>query len=298
MIYALITVFHPSEQVKNNINMIANQVDVTIICDNSPESNRVLFAPLIEAHNMHYLFFGENLGLSRAFNRALLDTQYGWQDNDYLFFFDQDSAIGEDHIETLISTYTRVREKCKVGCLGPVYFNTSSGRVEMPKKKRMISEKTYVVSSIITSSMLCCYGDLREIGFWNEAVFLDMADWDLCWRMQSLGKVCCLTDAAVLRHSVGMGEKKIGPFHLRVGAPIREYYQIRDCMYLLKKEYTPLKYRIRFLAMLLIRSPLHVFFLDHRKARMEYILRGVKDFYRGVHGEFMPEDEKVKYVSV
>ena len=69
-------------------------------------------------------------------------------------------------------------------------------------------------------------------------------------------------------------------------------------MYLLKKEYTPLKYRIRFLAMLLIRSPLHVLFLDNRKARMEYILRGLKDFYRGVHGEFMPEDEKVKYVSV
>lgn len=298
MKYALITVFHPAEKVKDNICAIAKQVDSVIICDNSPDSNHVLFAPLIEAHNIHYLYFGENLGLSRAFNRVLLDSRYCWQDNDYLFFFDQDSSIGEYHIETLISTYTHVKEKCEVGCLGPVYFNTSSGKVELPKKKRIISDKTYAVSSIITSSMLCCYGDLREVGFWNEDVFLDMADWDLCWRLQSLGKVCCVTETVVLNHSVGMGEKKIGPLRLRVGAPIREYYQIRDCMYLLKKQYTPMKYRARFWAMLLIRSPLHVLFLNNRKERMWYILRGLQDYYCGKHGAFPSEHEKAEYVSI
>ena len=75
MKYALITVFHPAEKVKDNICAIAKQVDSVIICDNSPDSNHVLFAPLIEAHNIHYRYFGENRGLSRAFNRVLLDSR-------------------------------------------------------------------------------------------------------------------------------------------------------------------------------------------------------------------------------
>lgn len=289
MKYALITAFYPTENIPQNIRTIAQQVDITIICDNSLTANYMLFAPLITEDNIRYVCFEENLGLSQAFNRVLRDPQYNWQNNDYIFFFDQDSSINDHHVDALITAYERASQNCDIGCLGPVYFNTSSGSMELPKAKRMISVQTYIVSSIITSSMLCRYGDLKTIGFWNEDVFLDMADWDLCWRMQMSGKACCLTEAAVLRHSVGVGEKKVGPLRLRVGAPVREYYQIRDCLYLLKKSYTPMKYRIRFLAMILVRSPLHVLFLNNRKERLRYILKGLYDYFNGKHGALSEE---------
>lgn len=293
MTYALITVFHPTEDVKENVGKIAKQVDMVFICDNSPYPNRMLFEPLEKEFAVQYIFFGENLGLSRAFNRVLKDSVYGWKDHDYIFFFDQDSEIENQHTDRLIATYERVRKAgCDIGCLGPVYFNTSSGSVEVPRMKKPVLENTYAVSGIITSSMLCSYGNLREIGFWNEDVFLDLADWDLCWRLRKAGKLCCITEAVVLRHSVGKGEKKIGPLRLRVGAPIREYYQIRDSLYLLRKEYTPMKYRVRFLAMVAVRSPLHVLFLEDKGERMHYILQGITDYRGKKHGVFLSEEER------
>lgn len=138
----------------------------------------------------------------------------------------------------------------------------------------------FAVSSIITSSMLTTYGILRKAGFWNERIFLDLADWDMCFRMQRCGLETCMTDDVTLHHSVGAGERRFGPLRLRVGAPFREYYQIRDGLRLLFARYTPAKYRIRFLANLFIRSPLHILLLDNGGQRMKYIAMGVRDFFR------------------
>lgn len=206
-------------------------------------------------------------------------------------FFDQDSRIEEGHVEKMLAVSAQLcTGGWNVGCLGPVYFNTSSGTVEIPKSKKRLLDSTYGVPSVITSSMLCTYGNLRRIGFWNEHVFLDMADWDLCWRMKAAGRICCMTQAVILRHSVGSGEKHVGPLKLRVGQPIREYYQIRECMYLFFRSYTPMKYRVRFLAMLLVRSPLHLMFLDQRKLRLHYMVKGFADFCRGKQGAIDMED--------
>lgn len=300
MVAALISVYYPSQSVQSNVKAIASQVDRVYICDNSPESNAHLFAHVESMDKLRYTCFRENLGLSCAFNRILMDAQNHWQDDDYIFFFDQDSRIEQGHIEKMLAVYSNICEAgWDVGCLGPVYFNTSNGTVEIPKMKKELFDGTFAVSSIITSSMLCTYGKLRQIGFWNAHVFLDMTDWDLCWRMNAAGKICCMTENVVMRHSVGSGEKKVGPVKLRVGQPFREYYQIRECLYLLFQTYTPLKYRIRFLAMLLVRSPLHLLFLDQRKLRFRYMRKGFLDFFRGKQGAIDAEDSgRTRSVSI
>ena len=143
-----------------------------------------------------------------------------------------------------------------------------------------MDEHIYEVSSIITSSMLCKYGSLKSINFWNEDIFLDMADWDLCWRFIEAGKKCCMTDIVVLNHSVGVGEKKIGLIRLRVGQPIREYYQTRDCLKLILKKYTPLKFKMRFILQVTLRPLLHICFLNDPRERMRYIVWGYRDFIK------------------
>lgn len=285
MTTALISLFHPSGDVAAHVKAIASQVDLVYLCDNSPESHARMFEGPDFPGNIRYTCFRRNLGLSLAFNRILQDPDIPWKDDDYIFFFDQDSSIQEAHISKMMAVFDRTKNQgVPIGCLGCAFFNTSHGAVEMPRAKTALSQDTYEVSSIITSSMLTTYGNLRRIGFWDTHVFLDMADWNLCWRLRAEGMVCCLTDAVILHHSVGSSEKKIGPLRLRVGHPMREYYQIRECMYLLRQPYTPLKFRIRFLAMLLVRSPLHLIFLDHRKERLRYITRGFLDFFRGKEG--------------
>ena len=229
----------------------------------------------------------KNLGLTGAFNSILKDPAYGWKDDDLIIFFDQDSQIGEGYIQALQDEYRKIETLIpNLGCLGPVFYNTSNGRTERPRQKKNITDETYEVSNTITSSLMMRYGNLKRIDFWNEKVFLDLADWDLCWRMQKAGMVCCMTEKVVLHHSVGNGEKKVGPIKLRVGQPFREYYQTRDALYLLQENYVPLKMRLRLIANVTIRPVVHYLMLDDKKSRMKFIRRGINDYKKGVHGEY------------
>lgn len=186
----------------------------------------------------------------------------------------------------MINEYKEVSQYVDLGCLGPLYYELNSGQMQKPKLKYKISEHSYTVKSIITSSMLTTYDVIKEVGFWNENLFLDYADWDFCWRVQNINKRCCITDKVILRHSLGLGKTKIGPFALRIAAPIREYYQMRDARYLLKKDYVPLKYKARFLFNLFIRSKIHAHLFDHKEERAEYIKRAKQDYKLGIHGEY------------
>lgn len=288
MISALVTLYSPTTENVENICTIAKQVDRVFACDNSKADNTFMFLDCPDS--VIYLPYQKNLGLPKAFNVALEEEKY-WSstEDSWVIFFDQDSKIEEGHIEKLIKEFKHIKEKSiSIGCLGPVYYDTSSGKVEIPKAKHQVTEHSYVVSSIITSSMLTTYETLLEIGFWNEDLFLDMADWELCWRIQRSGKESCLTDVITLHHTLGLGRKKVGPISLKVTNPIREYYQIRDCLYLRKLKYVPIKYKIRFMLMVHLRSYLHVKYLDHGEERRMYIERAKADYKKGIRGEYIP----------
>ncbi len=286
MIYALVTLYNPTKQHVQNLTSVVSQVDTVIVCDNSNNNNENMIPC-----ECKYSSVRKNLGLSAAFNLVLKNQDYGWEDDDYVIFMDQDSVIESDHVHTLVNDYETCRKMgIKIGCLGPIYYNSSNDSTEIPRIKKELIEGIFEVKSIITSSMLCRYGDLRTIGYWNEEIFLDMADWDLCWRFVFAGYKCIMSSHKKLLHSVGYGEKKIGNISLRVGAPIREYYQNRDCLYLFGKRYTPCKFRIRFVLLITVRNMIHIFFYDDKKERLNYIIRGIVDFFRGVHGEYLISD--------
>lgn len=283
-IVALVTVYNPDKNVVENLQILSRQVEQVILCDNSVNDNTQMFGGVTKSI---YTTQHKNLGLTSAFNSVLKDPAYGWKDDDLIIFFDQDSQIGEGYIQALQDEYRKIETLIpNLGCLGPVFYNTSNGRTERPRQKKNITDETYEVSNTITSSLMMRYGNLKRIDFWNEKVFLDLADWDLCWRMQKAGMVCCMTEKVVLHHSVGNGEKKVGPIKLRVGQPFREYYQTRDALYLLQENYVPLKMRLRLIANVTIRPVVHYLMLDDKKSRMKFIRRGINDYKKGVHGEY------------
>lgn len=283
MIIAIMTLYHPTHNTVYNVANISEQVDKIILCDNSNVSNEELFENMTKCV---YVSSQRNLGLSVAFNNILMNPdKYLINDDDFIIFFDQDSKLRDNHITNMIEEYERLSEAgINVGCMGPVYFNKTSNSLEIQKAKKNLSAQSFSVKSIITSSMMCKYSNLKAINFWNEEIFLDLADWDLCWRFIAAGYACCVTKVAVLEHVIGESEKKIGLIKLRVGKPFREYYQVRDCLYLLHKKYTPVKFRVRFLELLTIRSLIHLLFLDNKKERLDYIKLGIKDYRNNVHG--------------
>lgn len=283
MVTAIISLYYPEETVIGNVCSIAGQADRVILCDNSNTYNSKFFKSI---SNVEYVGFGKNLGLSNAFNTVLKDERFGWTEEEFVVFFDQDSSISEGHIKKLKNEFIELKQEgYELGCIGPVFYNTSNRRIESPKMKAYLTEHTYRVKNLITSSMLTQYKILKKLGFWNENIFLDFVDWDFCWRLQTKEFICCMTEKTILNHSVGNGEKKVGPIRLRVGASFRVYYQTRDALYLLRERYVPFKMRIKLLLTVFVRPIVHYFCLSDGKKRMGYVWRGIKDFQSGVRGE-------------
>ena len=59
-VIAIVTVYYPQKEHIVNINIIKNQVDIVIICDNSSFNNEALFKHL---SGVQYIYWGKNLGL-------------------------------------------------------------------------------------------------------------------------------------------------------------------------------------------------------------------------------------------
>mgnify|MGYP002520812770 FL=1 len=276
---SLVTLYFPDENVKKNISQLSHFVDNVVLLDNTPDSdNSGLFAGL---EKTEYIAYKENLGLSEAFNRYLKSLK----ENSYIIFFDQDSFCPENFIEQLKNDYSFCCRKLgKKGIIGPAYFEKNANQLMIPKQKKEISEGIYQVKSIITSGMFTELEVLQKIGFWNEEIFLDMADWDLCWRVLKNNFFCCLTRNVVLAHRLGKGVRHVAGIKVKEGAPFRVYYQTRDCLYLLRRNYVPLKFRIRLIQNLTVRSLLHLIVLPDKIMRIHYYIKGIMDFKNKIHG--------------
>ena len=124
------------------------------------------------------------LGLAAGINRGL-DTEEA-RTSDYVFFFDQDSRVPEGHIETMIRDWEEIAKKHRIGLLGPRFYDEITGTFNadaiLDRDRAEGSEPYMPIGQMITSSMMTTYAIMKEIGFWNEELFLDYGDYDLIER--------------------------------------------------------------------------------------------------------------------
>lgn len=286
-VIALVTLFHPKQDHALHIAEYARQCDLVFLCDNSGTDSSSLFSDI---KNCLHIRNPDNLGLSRAFNIALSPKCFAWQDEDYVLFFDQDSEIAPNHVRSLIDEYKKiVTTGVAVGALGPVFFNSSTGRTDIPRLREVITPETFSCDALITSSMLTTYSNLKRVSFWNEGIFLDYADWDLCWRLRSSGLSILMTNAVVLRHASGIGEQHVCGLRVLDEIPVRRYYQVRDLLKLLQKFYMPRRWRhaLGFVKKLVLQTIL----LDRRSLRLYYTYLGVRDFFQRINGKLEEKND-------
>ncbi len=283
-IICLATVFYPNESNVENMVTLANQADRLFLCDNTPDIDNSSMFDGIEK-NITYLPNKKNLGLSKAFNAVLKNPLYGFSDEDYCLFFDQDSRIDDGHIKQLVEIYAELEDSSmRIGILGPSYYDTSTEKIEIAKMKNpMQVENCFSVPQVITSSMVIKYKTLRDLNFWNEEIFLDFADWDLCFRAKRAGYEVVVTTNVLLKHKLGKGVKKIGFINKHYDSPVREYYQTCGALKLLRKKYVPLKFKIRFFFVVNVRPFFNVVFLPQGKLRRDFIKKARKDYKLGLN---------------
>ena len=298
---AIVTLYYPKGDITRRMTDLSGQVTALILSDNTPDGNNAaLFANI---PNAVYLANGANLGLSAALNRGLATPEA--QDSDYVFFFDQDSAVPPKHIEIMVRDWEMLEKDHRIGLLGPSYFDeiTETMDADSAMTPDDCTEPYRSIEQMITSSMMSQYNIMRQIDFWNEEIFLDYADYDLCWRLLRADYELFITRNTQMRHKLGEGFVwafdliSRQRFKLAYGAPIRRYYQTRASVKLLRSGYVPKAWTKWLWLNLTLRRYFELVYLPDKWKMSCYHARGIWDGLRGKCGELSAKQKDGSLVS-
>ena len=206
---------------------------------------------------------------------------------DYVLQLDQDSIFEENGVKNLLDSFELlIKNKVKVGILGPsidIYsnYNKKVTKEKIGKEKRIIvlEDKYYKkVKEVISSGALISKEAYNKNGGVMEELFIDYVDTEYCWRMKNNEFEVIQDLNTRLFHSIGNGKIKYKGKEYIVSAPLRNYYQTRNELYLLKYLYVPLNWKRDVIKRIIRRFFLFHKFMPNGELRKKYIRKGIKDY--------------------
>jgi rhamnosyltransferase len=222
-IAAVVILFHPQESVVENIQSYLPHAEKLFIFDNSPSASKHVLDRIGRADKIHYLTENKNVGIGVALNSAARNAiEEGY---DYLLTMDQDSAAAEDMIALMVSVENKYSS---VGMVVPLHH------VENDSTSAPAHEEECVLTTM-TSGNLVNLAAYKNIGGYDEKLFIDYVDHDYCLRLQLNGFSVVRANKAILYHRVGsLAERKFlwWNVHPTNHHPARLYYQTRNRFYL------------------------------------------------------------------
>ena len=233
--------------------------------------------------NVFYLHDGNNSGLPSAINKCVLQALS--DDVNVCVYFDQDSELDLGVINGLFSSYREQKSKnAKVFALGPQPMRSD---MEYPVNKRYeLSSGVFIAREIITSGMTFSPKDVAKIGYFNASMFMDVFDFEMCWRATKSGMLVLIDSRVKMHHVVG-DNTIVLPFKIiPISSPLRNYYQIRNMLFLLIYSDQRSLFRVGcYLLRRLCNIVLNMLFADQRVLRLKYNMLGIRDAFKKKMGK-------------
>ena len=272
-IYAGIVTYNPELlRLKDNISAIQKQVPFVIIFDNGSDNFENIQKIASEFSNTKVLASKTNIGIAAALNRLM---QWGYEsDYNWMLSLDQDSVCAEDYVNAM-EPYLTVEEN--IGIAAPVIVDRNVGVVGHDPT----SEYAHV-NTCITSGAFSNISAWKEIGTYDESMFIDSVDFEYCYRMRKYGYGVIQVKNVHLLHEIGRSEKRrflVWKVDVKNHSAFRKYYMARNNVYY------PLKHRLwlHFLrgnARNLQMAIIVLIYESDKKKKIESILRGWKDGFK------------------
>lgn len=228
-ICAGIVLFNPEiERLNENIEHIRKQVPMLILVDNGSSNLEDVKSLICDVPNIILLENGKNLGIAQALNRILRNAQkehYEW-----VLTLDQDSVATDG----LIDAYREFLENCSEKNIGCLTCNIVDRNFSLEKRETGFEEIDYC----ITSGSLMNVEITLSVGGFDESMFIDKVDCDVCINLKQHGYRIVRIAYEGLLHEIGhakqidLGFRK---WELYNHSSFRRYYMCRNASYLLKK---------------------------------------------------------------
>lgn len=280
---AIVVWYNPDlNQAKKAISTYKSSVGKVIIIDNS---NIPLTTENSHAfrgdESILYYSLGSNEGIALALNKGMeVALELGYK---YALTMDQDSSASIDMVKKLYSvaqTLNKERNNYAIFAAQP----------DTPQRKPRKTTGLSLIDSAITSGNLVLLDAYKRINGFRNDLFIDYVD---CWFSLSLrqaGYKLVQVNDALLYHQLGSIKKKkiLGiEMYPTNHSALRHYYISRNRLYLISKyrNIFPqfIKWEKKNYLKILIKLML---FEGNKLHKFRMILRGRKDFHRGISGKY------------
>lgn len=230
MVIAGIVLFNPAIlRLKLNIEGVYNQVDKIVLIDNGSENINEIEALISNYYNCVLILNEINKGIATALNQIVCwAKEIGAK---WVLTLDQDSICYENLIENYLR-YTNEKDVALMTCI------IQDRNFKLKNDEEHAGEKEYIKSCITSGSFLNVEACLK-IGGFDEALFIDKVDTDICLRLVISGFKILRINFNGLLHEVGNGTSVKNIFGKEVvvfnHSPFRCYYIIRNQIYFARK---------------------------------------------------------------
>ncbi len=226
-IAAGIVSFNPNlERLRENIQSAISQVESLVVVDNG-SSNIKEIENLCKNAGCLLIKLNENKGIAYALNQIC--KYFYSQKFDWVFTLDQDSISSNNMISKM---YEHTSDN--VGAIGPKIVYRHNEDFSQKASMKAIEE----VEWLITSATLTNLKAWKNIGGFDNKLFIDGVDKDFCFRLKKEGYKIFQCNEVELLHELGdLRCRKIMNCCIYVTNhnPLRKRYMVRNCIYLKKK---------------------------------------------------------------
>ena len=235
-----------------------------------------------------------NLGIGEAIARAAERARI--EDHAFLLTLDQDSIPHADMVAKLHAAYCELHsQKNPVAAVGPQQIDRRTAHHaafiapigERPTFRRRIypgNNAHIEVDHLITSGMLAPISTYLLVGMPRADLFIDYVDIEWSLRVRHCGYKLYAVGGAILNHSIGDNYRYFRGIQVPVHSPLRNYYLMRNGVFLQKISNIPVAWKVSDSLQLLKKFIFFALFLPQRGKRLRMMLRGVRDGFRGKLG--------------
>ncbi|WP_214041230.1 glycosyltransferase family 2 protein [Methanoculleus sp.] len=259
-----------------------------LLVENSTD-HAVIDAIRVQFPDIEILETGRNLGYAGGNNAGILHAME--QEPDYIFVLNNDVSVEPGALATLVHELETHRD-C-AACQPLVMYSEnpdaiwSAGtemylgypRLYLKNGSRSAEQPAKPPFGLVGCALLFRASALRDIGLFDESLFLMHEETDWCIRAKEMGYGLLVAPAARVQHKVSA---TLGSF----SAPYL-YYVSRNWLLVAKKHFRRSEFIYILLTEILVRCPYYCCLLFRRGElrKIRFYLSGLRDGLSGVSGE-------------
>jgi rhamnosyltransferase len=287
MIAAVLTAYKPDAGFASRFAPLLSVCGAIVVSDNTPGGHKSFDLPagFSVIHNL------KNVGLGLALNVGIAEARR--LGATYIVLFDQDSSPSAAFVTRMMgqleAAMAVLGRRC---CVGPTHVDdhvmNAAGGADLQAAATSTASPSgpawQEVSCLPTSGMIFPADALAPADVFAEDFFLDLVDFEWCWRLRQSGWRFLRSPEVRMFHRLGEAERRFLGLTFHVPAPYRHYFQVRDTLRLAFRPYVPSYSKLRLIGILPLKAIVYPFILDHGLERLKWMLRGALDSLRGVRG--------------